>query len=110
MRLEQVLLNLAQNAFRHTPPGGIIAFEAQARDGVVVLAVADTGIGIPPEDLDLVFERFYRGDSSRARETGGAGLGLALVRELVTSMGGSVTAESVVGRGSRFAVTLRRSE
>lgn len=108
-RLEQVLRNLAQNALRHTPPGGIIVFEAQAQaDGTVALAVADTGMGISPEDLPHVFDRFFRGDSSRARETGGAGLGLALVRELVDAMGGGVTAESTIGRGSRFTVTLQQ--
>lgn len=107
-RLEQVLRNLAQNALRHTPPGGIIVFEAQMQaDGQVALAVADTGMGISPEDLPHVFDRFFRGDSSRARETGGAGLGLALVRELVGAMGGSVAAESTIGRGSRFTVTLQ---
>jgi len=63
-------------------------------------------VGIEPEDLPHVFERFYRGDSSRTRETGGAGLGLSLVRELVSAMGGSVAVESMLGRGSRFTVTL----
>jgi len=107
VRLEQVLRNLAQNALRHTPPGGIIAFEVCADEaGRVRIAVADTGVGIAPEDLPHVFERFFRGDSSRARETGGAGLGLALVRELVGAMQGSVTVESTLGRGSRFTVTL----
>lgn len=107
-RLEQVLRNLAQNALRHTPPGGIIVFEAQVQaDGLVALSVADTGMGISPEDLPHVFDRFFRGDSSRTRETGGAGLGLALVRELVDAMGGCVTAESTIGRGSRFTVTLQ---
>jgi signal transduction histidine kinase len=107
-RLEQVLLNLAQNALRHTPPGGIVALEAASSDdGSVVLTIADTGIGIPADELPLVFERFYRSDSSRARETGGAGLGLALVHELVAAMGGSVTATSEPGRGSCFCVVLR---
>ncbi len=106
MRLEQVLLNLAQNALRHTPPGGIIIFEGRLEDGQVALAVADTGTGIAPEDLPLVFERFYRSDQSRARDTGGAGLGLALVRELVMAMGGTVQAESMPQRGSRFTVLL----
>ncbi|GAB4439150.1 MAG: hypothetical protein OHK0015_33680 [Chloroflexi bacterium OHK40] len=109
-RLEQVLRNLAQNALRHTPPGGIIAFEATpGPDASVVITVADTGVGIEPDDLPHVFERFYRGDSSRARETGGAGLGLALVRELVAAMGGTVSVESTPGRGSRFTVVLRQA-
>ena len=109
-RLEQILLNLAHNALRYTPPGGIIAFEGAADDRSVMITVADTGVGIPAEEQALVFERFYRGDSSRTRETGGAGLGLALVRELVEAMGGSVAAESTPGRGSRFQVRLPRAE
>ena len=109
-RLEQVLLNLIQNALRHTPPGGIVAIEGLAAgDAHVTLAVADTGVGIAPDELPLVFERFYRSDSSRARETGGAGLGLALAHELVAAMGGTVSAESQPGRGSRFSVTLCRA-
>lgn len=109
-RLEQVLRNLAQNALRHTPPGGIVAFEARDEGAAgVALVVADTGVGIEPADLPHVFERFYRGDSSRARETGGAGLGLSLVHELVTAMGGEVSVESTPGRGSRFTVRLRRA-
>jgi signal transduction histidine kinase len=109
MRLEQVLRNLVQNALRHTPPGGIVVIEAEAAEADAVrISVADTGVGIAPEDLDHVFERFYRGDSSRTRETGGAGLGLALVQELVQAMGGTVAVESTPGRGSRFTLTLRR--
>jgi signal transduction histidine kinase len=76
----------------------------------VTLTIADTGVGIPPDELPLVFERFYRSDGSRARETGGAGLGLALVEELVTAKGGHVTAASEPGRGSRFSVSLRRAD
>ena len=106
--LEQVFLNLAQNALRHTPPGGIVAFEGAAHAESVQFTVADTGLGIAPEELPLIFERFYRSDASRARETGGAGLGLALVHELVGAMGGSISAESVPGRGSRFTVALQR--
>lgn len=109
-RLEQVLLNLIQNALRHTPPGGIIALEASAANDHVALTVADTGSGIEADQLALIFERFYRGDQSRARETGGAGLGLALARELMVAMGGTITAESVPGRGSRFMVRLPLAE
>lgn len=110
-RLEQVLRNLLQNALRHTPPGGIIVLDAEPADKMhVQISVADTGVGIAPEDLGNVFERFYRGDSSRARETGGAGLGLALVQELVRAMGGTVTVESTPGRGSRFMITLRQAD
>jgi signal transduction histidine kinase len=109
-RLEQVLLNLVQNAFRYTPPGGIVAIAGSADGDRVTLTVADTGLGIAAEELPLVWERFYRGDSSRAREMGGAGLGLALVKELIEAMGGQVAASSEPGRGSQFSVTLRRAE
>jgi signal transduction histidine kinase len=108
-RLEQVLQNLLQNALRYTPAGGIVALEATIADDHVTLAVADTGMGIAPDELPRVWERFYRSDRSRARETGGAGLGLALVKELVTAMGGTVSAESAVGRGSKFSITLQRA-
>lgn len=108
-RLEQVLLNLVQNALRHTPTGGIIAIEGTASVNNVALSVADTGEGIAPEELPLVFERFYRSDQSRARETGGAGLGLALARELAHAMGGEINATSDLGRGSRFTVMLSRA-
>jgi signal transduction histidine kinase len=106
VRLEQVVLNLMQNALRYTLPGGIIAVEGRADDGVVTLSVDDTGVGIPPEELEMVFERFYRSDQSRARESGGAGIGLALVKELVGAMDGKVWVQSTPGRGSRFSVAL----
>ncbi len=106
-RLAQVLLNLVRNAINYTPDGGIISLTAEpTSDAHLAVMVADTGIGIPPEDLERVFERFYRADSSRARTSGGFGLGLAIVRDLVTAMGGSVGVESVVGEGSRFRVLL----
>jgi two-component system, OmpR family, phosphate regulon sensor histidine kinase PhoR len=107
-RLAQVLLNLVRNAITYTPSGGIVSIVLQrAGDDHVELVVADTGIGIPKEDLDRVFDRFYRTDASRARASGGFGLGLAIVRDFVTAMGGTVTAESTVGEGSVFHVTLR---
>jgi signal transduction histidine kinase len=109
VRLEQVLLNLLHNALRYTPAGGIVVVEGTPAESDVTLTVADTGIGIPPEELPFVWERFFRGDRSRARETGGAGLGLALVRELVTAMGGTVAAQSTPGRGSRFSITLQQA-
>ena len=108
-RLEQVLLNLLQNALRYTPTGGIIAVEGSADDTTVTLAVTDTGVGIDAEELPLVFERFYRTDGGRARTHGGAGLGLALVRELATAMGGSASVTSTPGRGSRFSIVLPRA-
>jgi two-component system, OmpR family, phosphate regulon sensor histidine kinase PhoR len=106
-RLAQVVLNLARNAIAYTPAGGIVSLSVERPDHYhLSLVVADTGVGIPQEELERVFERFYRADASRARATGGFGLGLAIVRDLVQAMGGVVTAESEVGQGSRFRVTL----
>lgn len=105
-RVVQVLGNLVRNALRYTPEGGLISLRAERRDGRATVSVEDTGVGIPPDQLPQVFERFYRGDEARDRAGGGAGLGLAIVRELVEAMGGTVSAESVVGEGSRFTFTL----
>jgi signal transduction histidine kinase len=105
-RIVQVLGNLVRNALRCTAEGGIVSLRA-ARDGEMVrVTVEDTGAGIPPEQLTRIFERFYRGDDARDRASGGAGLGLAIVQELVEAMGGNVAAESTVGVGSRFSFTL----
>lgn len=107
-RLGQVLLNLARNAITYTPDGGIVSMMVERIDTrYVALTVADTGIGIPPEDLERVFERFYRTDASRTRSSGGFGLGLAIVRDLVSAMGGSINVTSKVGEGSCFRVLLR---
>lgn len=98
--IEQILLNLVENALRHTPEGGGVTIEtALARNGVI-LSVTDTGIGIAPEHLPRIFERFYRADSGRSREAGGTGLGLAIVKHLVEAHGGSVSATSIVGSGT----------
>jgi signal transduction histidine kinase len=108
-RLAQVLLNLVRNAITYTPAGGLVSLDltAGAEPGTLVLTVTDTGIGIPEDDIEHVFERFYRTDDSRARHTGGFGLGLSIVRDLVRAMGGAVSAERVPAGGSRFRVTLR---
>jgi signal transduction histidine kinase len=105
-RIVQVLGNLIRNALRHTPEGGIVSLRAARTDDRVCVTVEDTGQGMPPEQLARIFERFFRGDDARDRASGGAGLGLAIVRELVEAMGGEVAAESVVGEGSRFTFTL----
>jgi signal transduction histidine kinase len=110
-RLAQVLANLIRNAVRHTPEGGLVAVSTAARDDrFAVVSVEDTGEGIPPDELEHVFERFYRVDPSRQRASGGAGLGLAIVRELVAAMGGEVSAESVLGEGSRFWFSIPLAE
>ena len=107
-RMTQVLNNLLSNALRHTPAGGAITIVCQANGGSVRLSVQDTGEGIAPEDLSRVFDRFYRADPTRNRATGGAGLGLAIVRAIVEMHGGQVWAESdgLAGHGSRFTVEL----
>jgi two-component system, OmpR family, phosphate regulon sensor histidine kinase PhoR len=107
-RLAQVLLNLARNAITATPPGGLVFLDVErAGPGYLVLMVSDTGHGIPEEDLERVFERFYRVDTARTRAGGGFGLGLSIVRDLVQAMGGTVTAAATEGGGSCFRVLLR---
>lgn len=108
-RLRQILENLVRNGVRHTPDGGIIVLRVYGEGPWIVVAVADTGEGIPPEHLPHIFERFYRVDRARGRDTGGLGLGLAIVREFVELMGGRVTVESTLGEGSCFRVFLPRA-
>jgi signal transduction histidine kinase len=105
-RINQVLLNLIDNAITHTPKDGIITITARNLDTWLEIAVDDTGEGIPAEDLPNVFERFYRVDKSRARATGGAGLGLAIAKSLVEAHGGNIEVRSEEGKGSRFSFTL----
>jgi signal transduction histidine kinase len=105
-RLNQILANLVRNSLRHTPQGGLIALRAERQEGWIVISVEDTGEGIPAERIAHIFERFYRGDEARDRASGGAGLGLAIVRELVEAMGGDISVESTVGRGSNFSFRL----
>ncbi len=105
-RIGQVLRNLLANAVTYTPPGGSITVSAVACDTALTVTVADSGQGISSEHLPNVFERFYRADSSRARATGGAGIGLAIVKQLIEAHGGAVQAQSVVGVGSTFSFTL----
>lgn len=105
-RLAQVLRNLLSNALRHTPAGGQVTVQVRQTDGQVQLQVADTGSGIPPEDLPHIFDRFYRGDKSRSRQGGGAGLGLAIARQLVLAHGGQIRVESAPDQGATFTITL----
>ena len=104
-RLAQVLANLLSNAVRYTPAGGTIAVRAERRSGDVLVSVANTGDGIPAGDIERVFERFYRVEKSRDRARGGAGIGLAIVKQLVESSGGRVGAESRDG-STRFWFSL----
>lgn len=105
-RLTQLLINLLDNALAHTPPEGEVTLRLRPENGQVVVEVDDTGPGIAPEHLPHLFERFYRGDLARDRESGGAGLGLAIVNEIAEAHGGTVRAESTVGKGSVFTLTL----
>ena len=105
-RLSQVLVNLLANALQFTSPGGQVEVVLRSEDGTARLAMADTGCGIAPEDLPHIFERFYRGDRSRARTTGGAGIGLTIVKHIVERHGGTVAVQSQVGEGSTFEVVL----
>jgi signal transduction histidine kinase len=105
-RLEQVVDNLLSNALRYTDPGGRVELRVRREDGRCLLEVQDTGIGISPEDLPHVFERFWRSDRSRSRATGGSGVGLAVVRELVRAHNGLVELRSEVGLGTTARVTL----
>jgi len=102
--LTQVFVNLLDNAIRHTRDGRV-EVAARRADGWIEVTVTDTGEGIPPEDLSRIFERFYQADKSRRRK-GGVGLGLPIAREVIRLHGGEITAESVVGLGSRFTVWL----
>jgi two-component system phosphate regulon sensor histidine kinase PhoR len=106
VRLEQALVNLLDNAVKFNRPGGAVRVETARAAGKIRISIADTGIGIPSTDLTRIFERFYRVDKARSREVGGTGLGLSIVKHLVERMGGTVTVESQLGKGSRFAVFL----
>jgi len=106
-RVAQVLVNILANAYRYTPAGGTVTVQVTTDDHEVRVAVIDTGIGIAAEHLPHVFERFYRVDKSRARNSGGSGIGLAIARHLIYAQGGEIWAESDgIGKGARFIFTL----
>jgi two-component system phosphate regulon sensor histidine kinase PhoR len=106
-RLEQVMVNLLDNAVKFNKPEGDVQVECLTLpEGRVQLTVTDTGQGIPSEDLKRIFERFYRVDKARARPAGGTGLGLPIVKQVVEQMGGTVSVESTLGRGSKFTILL----
>jgi signal transduction histidine kinase len=104
--LRRMVTNLASNALRYTDEGGTIIIWSEAEGRNLAIKVSDTGIGIPPESIDHVFDRFYRVDKARARAAGGAGLGLSIVKAVVESHKGNITVTSEVGRGSTFKVTI----
>jgi len=109
-RLRQVLINLVDNAVKYTPEGGRITICAGSATisglPAVDLTIADTGIGIPSQDLPRLTERFFRVDKARSRELGGTGLGLAIVKHIVQGHGGQLTIESTLGQGTTVVVTF----
>lgn len=108
-RLAQVLLNLITNALQHTPPGGEVTVGTRKAKGEIHVTVRDSGEGIAPENLPHIFERFYRADRARSRDTGGSGLGLSIAKSLVEAQGGTISVESRVGQGSTFTVSLTQA-
>jgi two-component system phosphate regulon sensor histidine kinase PhoR len=106
--VRQILDNLISNGIKYTPEKGSVRVRCGVSDGHVEIEVADTGIGIPRDDLPRVFERFYRVDKARSRELGGTGLGLSIVKHLVQSLGGQITVDSRVGVGTKFVVQIPR--
>jgi two-component system phosphate regulon sensor histidine kinase PhoR len=106
--LDHVLVNLVDNAVKYTPEGGQVTVRAREDGAHVEIEVTDTGGGIAPQHLPRLFERFYRVDAGRSREVGGTGLGLAIVKHFVQRMGGEVTVDSKLGRGTTFRVRLER--
>ena len=105
-RLRQVVLNLADNAIKYTPNGGVVTLGLENSDGWVKVTVSDTGIGISEADLPHVFDRFYRADKARSRELGGSGLGLSIVQWIAAEHHGRVTVASVPQQGSTFTLWL----
>lgn len=106
LRIEQVLTNLVSNAIKYTHDGGRISLTAGVKGTNVWFTVKDNGVGIPEEDIDHIFERFYRVDKARSRESGGTGLGLSIAYEIVDRHNGKIEARSKKGRGTAFTVTL----
>ncbi|MET0995664.1 MAG: HAMP domain-containing sensor histidine kinase, partial [Mycobacterium sp.] len=107
-RLRQVVANLVGNAIKHTPPDAQVTVRVGTTENSVVVEVSDTGQGLSDEDAARIFERFYRADTSRTRETGGAGLGLSIVSALVAAHDGTVGVETALGLGTTFRVELPR--
>ena len=106
VKLLQILYNLLSNAVKFTPDGGTVRVEAERRTDDVCFRVTDTGMGIPEESLEMVFEEFRQVDARLSRQYGGTGLGLALTRKLVALHGGEISVESRVGEGTTFTFTI----
>lgn len=106
--LYQIAFNLVENGIKYNTPGGTLTISLHHQEDLGILRVSDTGMGIPEESLDLVFERFYRVDKARSRQSGGSGLGLSIVRSMVERNGGEIKLESTVGKGTTFTVAFPR--
>lgn len=102
----QILYNLTENAIKYTPDGGTIHVKAEQQDDTATITVKDNGIGIAPDDLPRIFDRFYRVDKARARKSGGNGIGLSLVKFLVELFGGTIEVTSQIGEGTTFTLTF----
>ena len=105
-RMQQVLGNLLSNSLRYTAAGGQITVGATHGDGSVTITIADTGLGIAPDDLPSIFERFYRSDKARSHHGQGAGLGLAIAKQLIEAQGGTIAAASTLGVGTTITLTI----
>jgi two-component system, OmpR family, sensor histidine kinase VicK len=105
-KITQVLDNIISNALKYSPEGGTITFNVKENNGFIEISVSDQGLGIPKENLDKIFERFYRVDKARSRQMGGTGLGLAIAKEMISAHGGDVWATSVDGKGTTITFTL----
>jgi signal transduction histidine kinase len=108
-RVEQIVLNLLSNAVKFTSPGGTVRIVVTAEPDLICFSVKDTGVGIPADKLEAVFEAFFQVEGSRSRAYGGTGLGLAISRQLARAMGGDLTVKSAPGQGSTFSLSLPRS-
>jgi signal transduction histidine kinase len=107
-RLRQVLRILLDNAVTYTPAGGTITMHLSTRGGDAMIEVRDTGIGIPEADQSRVFDRFYRADRARARQSGGSGLGLAIAKTIVEAHRGTLSLRSELGQGTQMSIRLPR--
>ena len=104
--LYQIIFNLVENGIKYNVPGGSLTVIVDRQEDNAMISVKDTGVGIPEESVSHVFERFFRVDKARSRKSGGSGLGLSIVRNMVERNGGTIRVESVVGEGSVFTVTF----